>query len=302
MGVGSGLEHEAVLYAGSQALLDHVVPFLREGIERDEPALVVLPKITLDAVRDELGARPPRVIFADMGELAVNPGRIIPAWRWFVDAHRGSQLRGVGEPVAPQHRGPQLTEIHRNESLVNVAFADDPIRVLCPYDVDALAPSVIEEVRRTHPIVDGAPSEHYEPVDPHAPFGAALADPVPPVAELAFNGRPLRDVREFVAIAAGVLGLDDDKVADLVLAVNEAATNSVQHGGGGDGVRIWQDDGAVVVEVTDDGWITEPLVGRRWPSGDAEVGRGLWIANNVSDLVQVHSTPAGTAVRLHFRL
>jgi anti-sigma regulatory factor (Ser/Thr protein kinase) len=102
-----------------------------------------------------------------------------------------------------------------------------------------------------------------------------------------------------VTTAARVLDLDDDKIDVLVLAVNEVATNSVQHGGGGERVRVWQEGPAVIAEVTDRGWIDQPLVGRRWPSGEVERGRGLWIVNQLCDLVQVHSTHAGTSVRLH---
>ena len=99
------------------------------------------------------------------------------------------------------------------------------------------------------------------------------------------------------------MGLQDRRIDDLVLAVNEMATNSVQHGGGGGRVRLWLDDGWLVCEVRDSGVISQPLLGRRSPSVDNENGRGHWMANQLCDLVQVHSSrSASTAVRLFMRL
>jgi anti-sigma regulatory factor (Ser/Thr protein kinase) len=51
--------------------------------------------------------------------------------------------------------------------------------------------------------------------------------------------------------------------------------------------------------VTDRGYITDPVVGRRAPKPMQDRGRGLWIANQVCDLVQIRSSDRGTTVRLH---
>ncbi len=53
--------------------------------------------------------------------------------------------------------------------------------------------------------------------------------------------------------------------------------------------------------MCDRGWISEPLVGRRPPALERQSGRGLWLANQLCDLVQLRSTPDGTTVRLHVR-
>ena len=57
--------------------------------------------------------------------------------------------------------------------------------------------------------------------------------------------------------------------------------------------------GALVVEVRDAGRIADPLVGRQLPSWDAVGGRGLWLANQLCDLVQIRSSDTGTVVRIH---
>jgi hypothetical protein len=43
----------------------------------------------------------------------------------------------------------------------------------------------------------------------------------------------------------------------------------------------------------------EPLVGRVRPTPDAQSGRGVWIANQLCDLVQIRSGRSGTVVRVH---
>ena len=96
-------------------------------------------------------------------------------------------------------------------------------------------------------------------------------------------------------------GLDRGRTADLVAAVNEVATNSVCHGGGRGTLRLWPEARTLVCEVSDAGHISEPLVGRQRPDGDTADGRGLWLANQLCDLVQVRSFRSGTVVRLLMR-
>jgi anti-sigma regulatory factor (Ser/Thr protein kinase) len=41
------------------------------------------------------------------------------------------------------------------------------------------------------------------------------------------------------------------------------------------------------------------MVGRVRPAGGQRTGRGLWLANQLADLVQVRSNGNGTVVRVH---
>jgi anti-sigma regulatory factor (Ser/Thr protein kinase) len=96
--------------------------------------------------------------------------------------------------------------------------------------------------------------------------------------------------------------LSPARTTDLVLAASELAANSVRHGGGHGTARFWREPGALVVEVADGGRVEQPLVGRVEPAPIQEGGRGLWMANQLCDLVRIRSAEAGTAVRLHMGL
>ena len=98
----AGFRHEALLYAGDDDFFAGTLPWLRDAVAAEEPALVVVSATKIARLREELGAAAAeRVTFADMAEVGINPARIIPAWREFVDAHagRGRRLRGIGEPI-----------------------------------------------------------------------------------------------------------------------------------------------------------------------------------------------------------
>lgn len=301
--------HEAMFYAGEEEFLVATVPFLRDAVDRAEPTLVVVDEAKIDALRAALGGHTEGVRFADMADVGANPARIIPLWVEFVDDHagRGRRLRGIGEPVWPGRTPAELVECQRHESLLNLAFVDAPEWwLLCPYDTAALPPDVLEEARRSHPFVRRGGRGWASPIcrsleEVGRPFDAPLPDPPGEPPEFAFGaGTSLRTLRDVVAGRAPAR-IDEGRTADLVLAVNEVVTNSLRHGGGRGVLRIWRQGDSVVCEVRDEGTIDHPLAGRQRPDPNAGGGRGLWLANQLCDLVQVRSFPEGSVVRLHMR-
>jgi anti-sigma regulatory factor (Ser/Thr protein kinase) len=117
---------------------------------------------------------------------------------------------------------------------------------------------------------------------------------------LAFQRGGLGYLRAYVGAWARGAGLAERPATALVTAVNEIATNSLRHGGGQGELRVWTDGSSLLCEVTDQGQLTAPLAGRLPPEDDD--GAGLWLANQLADLVQIHSAAGGTAVRIHQRL
>ncbi len=114
-----------------------------------------------------------------------------------------------------------------------------------------------------------------------------------------FDGDSLSEMRRFVAARAQRAELSRDRAHDFLLAVNEIAANSVRHGGGHGVLSIWHDNGTLLCEVEDTGAISKPLAGRERPQEGQSHGYGLWLANQLCDLVQVRTFPSGNVVRLH---
>jgi len=305
-----GFRHEALLYDGPDGFLEGTVPFIREGVDAEEPVLVVVADAKIRALRAELNCDADRVVFADMAEVGLNPARIIPAWRDFLDRNgAGSQpVRGIGEPIWAGRGHHELVEVQRHESLLNVAFAGSGTwSLLCPYDRTTLDPAVLDEAERSHPylVEDGQHRSSTRCRDLHsmaAPFDASLGEPPGRTVEIAFTGEDdLGAVRVFVAQHAQLLGADTNRATELVLAAHEIASNSVRYGGGGGVLRMWSDDDAIVCEVRDHGHLENPLAGRQRPGPRDLGGRGLWMANQLCDLVQLRTYEVGNAVRIHMR-
>ena len=299
--------HEAYLYESSEEFLDGTSAFIEEGLDAGEAVLVAVDRGKIAALTSRLGAASRYVEFADMAEAGRNPARIIPLWGQFLDAHRGQGVRGIGEPIWPERSPAEMAECHLHEQLLNVAFDDGPgWSLLCPYDTGRLDPRDVERACGTHPhvarqgAVDASPS--YREVADH-PFRGELPAPPAGAERLAFDTGRLRSLRQLVVSRGHAAQLPDTKVDDLVLAVSELATNSIRHGAGRGVLQVWQEADVLICDVSDSGrarW--DPLVGRRPPKEGQVGGMGIWIANQVCDLVQVRSTASGTTVRLHLRL
>jgi anti-sigma regulatory factor (Ser/Thr protein kinase) len=302
--------HEALMYAGMADFLAGTVPFIRGGVEAGEPVLVVESAAKIALLRAELGSDARSVVFADMADVGANPARIIPAWRDFVTKHGGPgrRLRGIGEPIWNGRTPVELIECQRHESLLNTAFATgDPWWLLCPYDTEAMDPAVIDEARRSHPYVTDGTSFHrsndYRGLDAcGAQFDVPLPEPGSGTHDLGFDAFNLVELRALAGRFASEAGLPQSRAANFVLAANEVATNSIVHGGGRGSFRIWRDAGALSCEVRDSGHFDSPLVDRELPGAEVAGARGLWLANQLCDLVQIRTVPGGTAVRLHMWL
>ncbi len=306
---GPGFGHEALLYGSRRQFLDGTLDFITEGLAAGEPQLVVLAAEKIAQLRDALGADAARVGFADMAEVGANPSRIIPAWCAFATAAlaRGGPFRGIGEPIWAERSAEELVECQRHESLLNLAFAETPgFRLLCPYDTTALDWQILEEAHRSHPHVVESRVRRVSPnyqdlAQVVVPFDRSLPEPSHIVEQRLVVPGSLDDIRTTVIRLATETGLTPAKIGDLVIAVNEVVTNTIVHGGGHGILRLWRQGPVLVCEVRDEGRIADPLVGRMPPTGEAESGRGMWLATQLCDMIQVRSFEDGSAVRLHMR-
>lgn len=301
----TGFLHGALFYSGLDDFLDRTVPFLLDGVRDQAPTLVVVSEEKIAGLQSRLGAAADEIQFADMAEVGSNPARILPVWWDFIAEHGtvGAPARGIGEPIWSGRRPSELVESQRHEVLLNPAFGDGPPWwLLCPYDMDSLAPQVIAEARRSHPVLLAddrlTPSADY-----HGEYESeVLQGPLPPPPDWAqwrrFTAGSLSTLRGFIQVQADWAG-HGTRADDLVLAVNEVATNSLLHGGGGGSVHIWTEGDDLICEIVGKGQVADPFAGRRRPPAERVSGRGLWLANQVCDLVQIRAEAGQTTVRLH---
>ena len=299
----SGFHHQTLFYAGAPGFLSGTLPFITDALSSAEPILVIVGGPQISLLRASLGADAERVSFADMHLVGRNPARLIPVWRQFLDDHQEHPVRGVSESVWPGRSEAELTECERNESLMNLAF--DGVRawrLLCLYDRDGLDEQAIAAARRSHPFIthNGGYRRSAAFAQGHAPdpFEGLLPPPPSRAIELPFRGEDLTPLRTNVRGWAAGSRVDAERAEQLVLAVNELATNSVRHGGGAGVLLMWEEDETLICEVRDSGRIEEPLIGRSRPAPDRPSGRGLWLVNQVCDLVQIRSDGSGSVVRI----
>jgi anti-sigma regulatory factor (Ser/Thr protein kinase) len=302
----AGYLHDVMFWSGLDDFVTRTVRFVSEGLEAGEPVMVALPAERVAAVRQGLGRAAGSVAFAEMETIGANPACIINAWVDFTREAGGRPSRGVGEPLWPGRRTAEVAECQLHEALLNVAIGKrTPLWLRCPYDADGLPANVLDEARHSHPFLadeSGQCTESQGYAGQRAgerAFASPLPEPSGRPVQRPIGPDTLRGLRDLVVYAAHVSGVSQDRCSDLGLAVHELGVNSILHGGGAGVLRLWREPGDLVCEVSDSGHVGNPLAGRIPPGDDEADGRGLWMVNQLCDLVQLRSGSAGTTVRLH---
>lgn len=302
--VGTPEAHLALFYRDSEEYLAGISSFVAPALTAGEPVAIAVPgPEKVDLVREAINAEAADVELLDMAELGGNPGRIIAAVQGMIE-RRGGRLHYVGEPIWPGRSPEEIREATRHEALINLAWSAEEVRVLCPYDASALDDAILRDAECTHPglVRDGrlAASPSYRGPVPPAACEAPLPNPPADSVSLPFDAAELAYIRTLVAERAVAAGLGRERAAELVLAVNELTTNSVKHAGAGGVLHVWSEPGRVICQVQDGGRIADPLAGRR-RGVPGTGGLGLWMVNQLCDLVEVRTDAAGSTVRVHVR-
>ncbi|MFE5729643.1 anti-sigma factor RsbA family regulatory protein [Streptomyces sp. NPDC056528] len=299
----TAFEHPALFYTTWEDYLSGVGGAVRAAADQGRPVLVAVPGERLDLLRDALGTDRPDIVWTDMRQAGRNPGRILSMLQDFAARAATGRPFIVGEPIWVGRTPAEAGEATRHEALINLAFARLDATVLCPYET-ALPEQVLAQARRTHPVLVGSDGHRPSPAhaDPHEvcrDCDTPLPEPGDPVV-LHFGERELADARDAAGRWAETGGMSPQRRTDWVLAVSEAVTNSVRHGGGKGTLRLWRAENSLVAEVRDHGRMTDPLIGRRRPDPSAATGgRGVWMIHQLCDLVETRAFPSGLVVRLH---
>jgi len=306
------LAHQALLYGSESEFLAGAVPFVRDGLNSGDPIRIATTRRNADWLRAALGADARDVTFCECSQWYRHPVRALAALDRAARAaaQHGQRLRMIGEPICVARTASQIREWAGHESLVNAAVATGNAMLVCSYDTRLVDPDVVATVARTHPelLVNGDPCPSQAYTDPVIFNAERLRLPLPelppPALWLRFQRTDqLATMRAFVSSHATAAGAAARPIEHFVQAVNEVTTNVIEHGGGSGVLQIWTGPDALVCEVSDTGaGLRDPLAGYLPPAVNRPRGRGLWLARQFSDLVEVHSDSGGTAVRLHLNL
>jgi hypothetical protein len=295
--------HEALLHRDRTQYFDAVVPFLREGVDCGDQVLVAGDEREERELRDRLGGAADRMTFVDVYAPTVNPARLMPVLTGLLEQRRPDDrpLRLLGRPLTSGCRAVEAAESRLLEGLINLVIPPDaPLWLLCPYDAGTGDPEVTAHAEHSHPVLldDG----RYRGSTSYS--GAWYVEetfrrPLPPApadAEVHSFGRAeTGEVANRVLAAAFRAGLSAARSHRLAAAMRELATDATVADVAV--LRVWCNDDAVVCEI-EDPVVSAPLVGRL-PVTTRAARKGLWQANQTSDLIQVRSTDAGTTVRVH---
>ncbi len=302
----SGFRHRAICYRTEDELVDTLVPLLSAAVEAGEAVFAVLDPSSRRAVRDRLGPAAGEVNFADPVEVYGYSGQTTAATR--AEQLRGLTAGGRRATVVGQHSasfdGPGGAYWCEVDAALNVALADLPVTVLCPYPITVVSERIAMAVRWNHAelLLDGDLQPNPALRAPADVLGDVPPPPAPrlgPAAEeVRFDESGLRRVRAAAERHGGSVGLDVERVRSLVLAVSELASNSIEHGAGYGTVRWWVSSDRVVAEVHDPGTLDDALPGMRPPELTGARGRGVWLARQLCDVVHMWTSADGTRVRV----
>jgi anti-sigma regulatory factor (Ser/Thr protein kinase) len=303
----AAFHHPALFYGTEDEYLDGVGAFIQDALDREHAVLVAVPGPRLALLQDHVEGRRQHARGVDMHQAGRNPGRILSMLQEFADRAADDARTAVsivGEPIWVGRTPAEAWEATRHEALINLAFAGRPVSILCPYDT-ALPQDVLAQAHRTHPVV-GTPegyrasSRYCDPHEVSRDCDVALPEPPPQAVVVPFDEQGMARARDESDRWATAAGLSQERRTDWLLAVGEAISNSVRHGGGRGTLRMWCAEGGLVAEIRDQGVLADPLTGRRRPDPRAATGgRGMWMMHQLCDLVEIRAAAPGLVLRLH---
>jgi anti-sigma regulatory factor (Ser/Thr protein kinase) len=297
----TSLRHSALVYESQDEYLARVVPFLKEGVEAGEGAIVAHTKPGLAVMHDALGRDAARVRFVDVGSAYTRPAKTLAAYyQVFAEQFRETPtLRAV----ADVQFGPDPAEWDLwtgYEAVFNRSFAHLPAWVLCSYDANGTPDPIIEGVWQTHPEVAADEtwnrSVHFEDPDELLRRLTPAAAPLPKLRSIPF-GRDVEELREQLARELRAERVSETKALDMLLAATEVAANAVRHGGGIEDVRVGRAQGRFVCEIVDRGdGFDDPAAGYLAPQEG--VGSGLWVARQLTWRIEFFRSSSGFTARI----
>jgi anti-sigma regulatory factor (Ser/Thr protein kinase) len=300
------LRHAAGFHDSHPDLIAQLEPLVGAARDRGEPVALIVRPITEEALTHRLG---------DAVELIplAQPETPEPGSGQTVAANRARELReltrGGSRPVTvlaehiSQFDGADGSFWSELDAAMNVALAELPVTLTCFFPELPLHQRIIEGARRNHEQLLIAGELRPNP-DQRPPRDVLMEWPAaapivlgPPDDRLTFGAWQLHEVRAAVERAVSAADYQLEHAEDVVLAVNEVATNAVEHGAHVAELCLWTGP-ELICEVHDRGVLGDPLPGLQAPHPSNPKGRGVWIARQLCDTLHIWADSSGTHVRV----
>jgi anti-sigma regulatory factor (Ser/Thr protein kinase)/uncharacterized protein YoaH (UPF0181 family) len=299
------VRHELLTYDSDQDLVERTAPFLAEGLSEDEAILVVTTPSRRNLVHDALGGAAKHMLFLERDAFYTRPEAALAAYdatlRRLVRG-RVAGLRVMAELPVCENRA-EWDVWMAYEAIVNRAFADHPLWIICAYATTEVPADVIDVARQAHPVIaadqDASHAhEHYlAPEEVVRTLGAApipgpKLEPIPPEP----------DARHFREVLSGAMAshhVNGDRADRMLIAAGEVLSNAQRHGGGLRSIRVGRMGDRFVCELADHGrGIDDPLAGYIPPKVGSDADAGLWVARQLTWRLELVPSAEGLAVRL----
>lgn len=305
-----GLRHRALLFDSIEQQADVLAPVIEHALDTDQPVFAVLDTPCIDGLRDRLGSRrmsSERLAVLRPTEVYLHPARALTEFVQLIRTHTadGQRVTLIGEPAFESPLMDRPAWAHA-ESVLNAAVGELPVTIVCAYHRRDRPAEILASAARTHPevYIDGklcCSPGYLEPAEFMAAQQPELSVAPPGAPAMVLAGpHDLRHIRRLVARIGIDAGLTGGQVEDFVLAVGELATNSVEHGSDPRQVVVWAGADDVVCEVVNRGAFGDPFRGLIPPDPGQPRGRGVFMARQICDSVQLWTDE--TQVRVQARM
>ncbi len=295
------MTHAVTVFEDDERLAAQVAGFLEEGVEIGEATVVVTDDRKWAVLGDALGAAASEVDYVDRDTFYTRPEAALADYDKRVRQllHDGATAVRLFGELPLVNNSEQVAAWIAYEAILNRAFADHPVSILCGYDTREQPERLVDAVWQTHPLVygDGGENDRYRDPAEIVRLHSPSTHPRLALRALEAGDDPVALRRRLQhELEAG--GVPPAAASGLVLAVGEVLANADRHGGGVSRMRIGRVADHFVCEISDRGpGIDDPLAGYIPPAGD-KAGSGLWVARQLTRRLDLISTGSGLTVRL----
>jgi anti-sigma regulatory factor (Ser/Thr protein kinase) len=298
------LRHSAFFYDDDDRMVEQMAPFLFPALAAENRrAVVALDRLKWKRLARALGPTADEVTYIDRDTFYTRPEDAVAGY----DAAIRRFVRGGASEIRVFGELPRCeTEAEQNiwltyEAILNRAFEQHPVWLMCGYDTREVAGSLLEGAIETHPemLTGGwAPNPAYHEPEDVVRSRTPTPAPLEGLHALA-SGDGASGFRRALSSELDKAGVPEDEAKRMVIAAGEVLGNACRHGGESVSVRVGRIGDRFLCEISDEGQgIDDPLVGFLPPRPGHTDGAGLWVARQLTRQLELVPAAQGATVRL----